>query len=301
TLHLIYNESPQAYGSDHYYFIKGEQLFRIQILHAGGRQDWDLYQRFLRSFAFIPPTSPPGSLTDAATFVADITVPDGTAFQPGETFVKTWRLRNSGETTWTTGYNLIFDKGDQMDGPDTINIPGLVPPGQTVDISIELSAPDDEGRYKGYWMLRNANKVLFGVGPDSAQPIFVDIYVVKPGSGTPTPTPLPEESNVTDATLRVDKSFYEGICPTTFTFTGTIFSQGAGSFVYELVADSSSSAFEFFLPAPQIASFTAGGENRLDVSYWLEILDSVDGRARLYISAPNTFRSDWVNFTAICE
>jgi hypothetical protein len=301
TLHLIYNESPQAYGSDHYYFIKGEQLFHIQILHADGRQDWDLYQRFVRSFAFIPPVSQPGSLTDAANFVADVTVPDGAAFNPGKTFVKTWRLRNSGETTWTTDYNMIFDKGDQMDGPDTVNIPGLVPPGQTVDISVELSAPDEEGRYKGYWMLRNANGVLFGIGPDSTQPIFVDIYVVKPGSGTPTPTPLPEGSNVTDATLRVDRSHYKGICPITFTFTGTIFSQGAGSFVYELVADSSSIAFEFFLPAPQIASFTAGGENRLDVSYWLEILDSVEGRARLYISAPNTFRSDWVNFTAICE
>ena len=104
--------------------------------------------------------------------------------------------------------------------------------------------------------------MLFGVAPDSAQPIFVDIYVVKPGYGTPTPTPLPEGSNVTDATLRVDKSLYEGVCPITFTFTGTIFSQGVGSFVYELVADSSTGGFEFFLPAPQIASLTAGGENR---------------------------------------
>jgi hypothetical protein len=52
TVHLVYEASPQAYGSDHYYFIRGDQLFHIQILHAGGRQDWDLYNKFLQSFRF---------------------------------------------------------------------------------------------------------------------------------------------------------------------------------------------------------------------------------------------------------
>ena len=37
---------------------------------------------------------------DAATFVSDVTVPDGTSFNPGDTFTKTWRLSNSGSTTW---------------------------------------------------------------------------------------------------------------------------------------------------------------------------------------------------------
>ena len=52
TVHLIYEASPQAYARDDYYFIKGDQLFRIQILHAGGQQDWDLYNKFLQSFTF---------------------------------------------------------------------------------------------------------------------------------------------------------------------------------------------------------------------------------------------------------
>lgn len=52
TVHLIYNESPQAYASDDYYFIRGDQLFHITILHAGGQQDWDLYNKFLQGFTF---------------------------------------------------------------------------------------------------------------------------------------------------------------------------------------------------------------------------------------------------------
>ena len=52
TVHLIHERSPQSYASDGYYFIKDNQLFHIQILHAGDRQDWDLYNKFLKSFAF---------------------------------------------------------------------------------------------------------------------------------------------------------------------------------------------------------------------------------------------------------
>ena len=52
TVHLIYNESPQAYASDDYYFIRGDQLFHITILHAGGQRDWDLYNKFLQGFTF---------------------------------------------------------------------------------------------------------------------------------------------------------------------------------------------------------------------------------------------------------
>lgn len=52
TLHLIYEPSPQAYGADHFYFIRGDQLFHIRILHTNGHQDWELHEKFLRSFSF---------------------------------------------------------------------------------------------------------------------------------------------------------------------------------------------------------------------------------------------------------
>jgi hypothetical protein len=52
TVHTVYKGGPGAYDSDDYYFIRGDQLFRISILHAGGKQDWELYDQFLRSFTF---------------------------------------------------------------------------------------------------------------------------------------------------------------------------------------------------------------------------------------------------------
>jgi hypothetical protein len=44
---------PGWYGSDAYYLIKGGQLFHILILHTGGQEDWELYDRFLQGLAFL--------------------------------------------------------------------------------------------------------------------------------------------------------------------------------------------------------------------------------------------------------
>lgn len=52
AVHRAYPGSPQAYAQDEYYFIHGDQLFSIVIIHAGRRQDWDLYDKFLQSFQF---------------------------------------------------------------------------------------------------------------------------------------------------------------------------------------------------------------------------------------------------------
>lgn len=37
---------------------------------------------------------------DASTFVADVTIPDGTVMPPGFLFEKVWRIQNSGTVPW---------------------------------------------------------------------------------------------------------------------------------------------------------------------------------------------------------
>lgn len=110
---------------------------------------------------------------DDAEFVTDVTIPDGTNFAPGETFTKTWRVRNSGECTWTSDYALVFDSGQQMGGVSPQLMLGSVAPGDTVDISINLTAPNATGNYVGNWQLRNTSNVLFAK-------VYVQINVVSP-------------------------------------------------------------------------------------------------------------------------
>ena len=139
-----------------------------------------------------PTDTPVPSACDKATFVADVTILDGTIFAPGTPFTKTWRLKNSGTCTWTTSYKLVFQSGDQMSAPALVNLTNNVMPDQTVDISVNLTAPASAGKYRGYWMLSNVSGALFGIGTNSNSPFWVEINV----SGTTTDTAYDFTSNV---------------------------------------------------------------------------------------------------------
>ena len=130
---------------------------------------------------------------DQVQLIADVTVPDGTVFAPGATFIKTWRLKNVGSCIWTTAYRLVFFSGEQMGAPSSANFTRNVAPGQVVDISLSMTAPSAPGSYRGYWMFQNANGALFGTGAQANNPFWVDIRVSGPSAtpGGPTLTPSP--------------------------------------------------------------------------------------------------------------
>ena len=139
----------------------------------------------------VAPTSPPPTQScDVAQFIDDVTIPDGTTLKPNETFTKTWRLKNVGTCSWTTSYAVVFSSGDSMSGPANQALAGNVNPGQTVDISVNLTAPATDGNYRGNWKLRNAAGVLFSQ-------FYVDIKVKTP---TPTAGPTTITLNATGST-----------------------------------------------------------------------------------------------------
>jgi len=98
---------------------------------------------------------------DNATFLADITLPDGTVVSASQALVKTWRMKNTGTTTWGSGYELVFVGGEQMGAPSVVSVIAASP-GQEVDIGVSLTAPTSDGDHVGYWRLRNAQGTYFG-------------------------------------------------------------------------------------------------------------------------------------------
>src|SRR5512147_1892432 len=118
------------------------------------------------------------TLCNSAQFVSDLTIPDGSAFAPGATFTKTWRLLNNGTCAWTTSYSLTWAGGDRMNAPASIKLPVNVPPGQMLDISINLIAPGTTGHYKALFKISDTVGAQFGIGDSASDAFWADINVV---------------------------------------------------------------------------------------------------------------------------
>jgi hypothetical protein len=140
------------------------------------------------------PTEPPPVTTEAgctlgSQYVADVTIPDGTIMSPSATFVKTWKVKNSGTCDWEAGFQLVFVGGAQMGGPASVLLPAVAAGGQT-DISVNLTAPASYGTHKGTWRIRNTDGTVFGTN------LTVLIEVPAPVTDTPLPTETPTETPI---------------------------------------------------------------------------------------------------------
>lgn len=132
----------------------------------------------------IPPTATPIPPTPTpipcyqVKFVQDISIPDGTKIVAGNTFTKTWRIRNSGSCTWDTRFDIGFVDGTQMTSGKVWDLTKEVKSGETVDISIDMTAPAAIGSYQANFQMINPNGVRFGTGPDSKGSFWVKIQVI---------------------------------------------------------------------------------------------------------------------------
>jgi hypothetical protein len=126
-------------------------------------------------------TATPAAICDqaAAGNPIDITIPDDTLVSPGQNFIKTWKLLNAGTCTWTRLYTASFFYGDRMGAPESVPLQATVLPAQSVEISVEMVAPQAAGSYQGNWKLSNPSSVLFGIGPNGDSPFWVRIIVAE--------------------------------------------------------------------------------------------------------------------------
>jgi hypothetical protein len=101
------------------------------------------------------------ALCDNLDFVADVNIPDDTNMSPGQDFVKTWRVKNTGSCPWEAGYELVYaGYADRMDGQPQ-QLTQVVQPGQEVEISVQFTAPSEIGEYLSAWQMSNPRGVTF--------------------------------------------------------------------------------------------------------------------------------------------
>ncbi|MGE5124436.1 MAG: NBR1-Ig-like domain-containing protein [Acidobacteriaceae bacterium] len=245
------------------------------------------------------PVPTEANCSDAYEFVDDITIPDGTELLPGEEFVKTWRLLNTGTCTWTTQYGLIFVSGDLMNGTSPFPLSAITSPGSTADVSITLKAPGTPGTYQGDWQLVNPAEVRFGSVNNPDATFYVQIKVVEGTSelnlGNPTWV-----DNLDNA-----DNWYLLETP------NTIFSEGDGKLVLKSIHPASGeewdistkpSSNDYYLQATFITGSACSGRDKYGLlarapdpeqGYVFEF--SCDGQYRLYTWENDTYHAlqDW--------
>jgi len=140
------------------------------------------------------------SSCDRINVLEDVTIPDGTALNPGEIFVKSWRLENAGQCDWNDNYRMVFYEGKPFDAPSSmtpfflkeedqidINVGSWgvrthkVEPGGKVDLAMAFRAPLEPGSYSGYWALSNEKQ-------ERVDPLFWVMIQVKEGESGPEKT-----------------------------------------------------------------------------------------------------------------
>ncbi len=106
------------------------------------------------------------NIQDKAHYISE-TYPDGSNVDTGASFDKTWRLQNAGTTTWTTDYAIAYitssPSNEKLGSPDTIRLSQAVKPGESIDITVKLTAPQTTGSYKVTWRFLNPQGQIVSV------------------------------------------------------------------------------------------------------------------------------------------
>ncbi|KAI8641599.1 hypothetical protein BD408DRAFT_367952 [Parasitella parasitica] len=101
-----------------------------------------------------------------ASFVSDLNIPDGTIIVPRKTFIKMWKLKNTGNVDWPLGSHLLFNGGCilrpyPISRPDSFAVP-VISPGEETCVTAELQAPDSPGVYTSFFCLCTPEGERFG-------------------------------------------------------------------------------------------------------------------------------------------
>lgn len=103
-------------------------------------------------------------------FLEDISIPDGTVFQPGEPMDKRWRVVNNGTCNWDERYRLKLVSGSAL-GVESEQALYPARSGTKATIQLIFTAPVESGTYRSAWQAYDPDGVAFG------DQFFIEIIV----------------------------------------------------------------------------------------------------------------------------
>lgn len=243
------------------------------------------------------PTSPPTLISGSsdpncvkASLVAE-NPPDKTIFTPGEYFWKTWTLQNNGTCTWTTLYHLVFWDGDRLGSSLSYPLPDDVSPGESINLSVYLQAPESGGTFTGFWRLKTPWESNFGVGQYDS-PISTSIVVNS--SLTPASRKTETVFGVTSVTYSIDRQCAPA--NTFYTITASMSSNGPVDIQFYWIQSDGNSDLTNKLTFTEAATKTVKRE-------WSQHKESNPGErwVQIIITSPTYQEFDKVILPALCH
>jgi len=184
---------------------------------------------------------------DSAAFVGDVTIPDNTVVASNTAFTKTWRLKNTGSCTWNNSYLVSYISGTTMSQqPGYWLVPQgqTVAPGQTVDVSVGMSSPTENGNYQSYWGLKKEHGQFMPVqGGANGNSFYVKIKV---NNGI-------TNGNITAASINIEREEGSGaVCTADATYFvhAYITADGPITVSYEINSTAGQIAAGYFQSSP---------------------------------------------------
>jgi hypothetical protein len=113
---------------------------------------------------------PTPACTNILTFLEDISIPDGTLAQPGESLDKRWLVQNNGSCNWNAFYRLKLVSGPAL-GVSTEQSLYPARGGTQAILRILFTASDEPGTARSAWQAYTPQGEAFG------DPFYIEIFV----------------------------------------------------------------------------------------------------------------------------
>ncbi len=147
----------------------------------------------------------PAPCINSMAFVADLNLDDQNMtappiMTPGQDFVKSWRVLNNGSCAWAPDFALSYVNGNRIESSmsgSPVPVGRTVQPGETIDLSASLRAPQTYGVFQGFWQMRDNLGQYFG------EVVWVGIQTPDPNPPAPPPPPTQE----INPNLRADTNY----------------------------------------------------------------------------------------------
>ncbi|MDZ4159970.1 MAG: NBR1-Ig-like domain-containing protein [Anaerolineaceae bacterium] len=104
--------------------------------------------------------TPTSSYTDQARVVSQ-SPKDYTFLKPGQDFDAKWVIKNTGKRAWNSSFYYRHDGGLSGALTNRYFIPRYPAVGETVELVVDMVAPNEPGHYTTYWELVNDDGTAF--------------------------------------------------------------------------------------------------------------------------------------------